>query len=188
MLLDYLNHPRRWRTFSLALLLLSTLWAWAARVPGDAGAGRSPSPREGFPAPEFALATLGGGQMALAGQRGSVVIMNVWASWCAPCRAEMPAIEAIYAERKARGLQVLAVNSTVQDNAENAAAFVRELDLSFPILLDQDGEVTRRYRVRALPTTFIIDRRGIIRSVIFGGPVSAAVLATKVDELLAELP
>ena len=186
---DVLNHPSRWRALALALLLLGGLWAWAARVPGSqAEAGRMPSPREGFPAPVFSLPSLDGSPVALADQRGSVVIVNVWASWCGPCRAEMPAIQEIYQARREAGLQVLAVNSTVQDSAAKARAFVQEIGVSLPVLLDEAGEVTSLYRVRALPTTFVIDRKGVIRTVIFGGPVSATVLQTKVDELLAEAP
>lgn len=182
-----LRDPRRWAIFSAAVLLLGLGWTWASRVPASiAGAGQLPSPREGFPAPDFTLMTLDGAPVSLSGQRGKVVIVNLWASWCGPCRAEMPAMQDLY-ERE-RGLEVLAVNSTVQDSEEAARAFARELGLTFPIALDTDGAVTRAYLVRALPATFVVDREGVIRSVIFGGPVSAAVLQTKVEPLLAEAP
>ena len=185
----WLRDARRWRALMLASLLLGAGWIWAARIPGThADAGRPPSPREGFPAPDFALETLAGDRVALADMRGQVVIINVWASWCGPCRAEMPAIQQLYGAQRERGLRVLAVNSTVQDDADKARAFVGELGLTLPVLLDRDGEVTRRYQVRALPSTFVVDRQGVIRSVIFGGPLSAAVLQTTVDALLAEAP
>jgi thiol-disulfide isomerase/thioredoxin len=134
------------------------------------------------------LSTLAGSPATLSNYRGRVVVVNMWASWCGPCRAEMPALQAVYAEQQARGLEVLAVNSAYQDSPDDARAFVQELDLSFPILLDQDGAVSRRYLVRALPSTFFIDRQGVIRAVIFGGPLSAATIQSKVEDLLQEAP
>jgi len=181
-------NSRRWLLFSLALLLLGASWTWAARVPASAEIGRIASPRAGFPAPDFALETLGGERATLAERRGKVVIVNLWASWCGPCRSEMPAIQRVYEANRERGLDVLAVNSTVQDDAAKARDFARELGLTFPILLDRDGEVTRRYLVRGLPSTFIVGRDGVIREAIFGGPLSEATLASKVGALLDEKP
>lgn len=161
---------------------------WAVRAPEGAGAGQIASPRAGFPAPEFTLPLAGGGEASLADYRGQVVILNLWASWCLPCRAEMPAIEAVYMAQRGRGLAVLAVNSTYQDSVDRALAFVDELGVTFPILLDKDGSVSKRYLLRALPTTFFIDRRGIIREVIVGGPMPASTLQSQVEALLAEAP
>jgi cytochrome c biogenesis protein CcmG, thiol:disulfide interchange protein DsbE len=184
-----LNDTRRWWLLSLALLLLGLGWTWASRVPATiADAGLIPSPHVGFPAPDFALETLDGARTSLAEQRGKVVIVNLWASWCGPCRAEMPAIQRLYDAQREEGLSVLAVHGTFQDSEASARAFADELGLSFPIVLDRDGEVSRRYRLRALPSTFIVDRRGTIREVIFGGPLSEATLQSKVDALLAEAP
>jgi cytochrome c biogenesis protein CcmG/thiol:disulfide interchange protein DsbE len=184
-----LRDPRRWWAFALTLLLLGAGWTWAARVPASlANAGQMPSPREGFPAPDFTLNTVGGGPVSLSAYRGQVVIVNLWASWCGPCRAEMPAIQQVYAAYRASGLAVLAVNSTVQDTALDAQNFAQNLGLTFPILLDLDGAVGRSYLVRALPSTFFIDRKGVIRTVVFGGPLSVATIETKVQDLLSEAP
>lgn len=184
-----LQDSRRWWTFAVIILLVATGWTWLSRVPDSAAsAGRIASPREGFPAPEFTLPTLNGGLITLAEYQGKVVLVNLWASWCGPCRAEMPAIQKLYEANKDRGLEVLAVNSTFQDNEADARAFVQNLNLTLPVLLDQDGAVSRRYLLRALPSTFIIDRKGIIRAVIVGGPVSEAVLQTKIETLLNEAP
>ncbi|MBX0329630.1 TlpA family protein disulfide reductase [Oscillochloris sp. ZM17-4] len=180
---------RRWAAFSALLLLAGAAWTWAARVPPEAGAlALTPSPRAGFPAPDFALDSLGGGQVRLSEQRGSVVLVNIWASWCGPCRAEMPAIQRLYAAESGRGLQILAVNSTVQDSADAARAFAEELGLSFPILIDGDGAVTTAYRVQALPSTFVIDRAGVVRRVLYGGPLSEATLRAELEPLLQEAP
>jgi cytochrome c biogenesis protein CcmG/thiol:disulfide interchange protein DsbE len=183
-----MQNTRRWRIFVAVVLLLGAGWTWLSRVPAlGADVGQIPSPRVGFPAPDFALATLRGEQTTLAAQRGNVVVVNLWASWCAPCRAEMPAIQQVYLAYYDHGLRVLAVNSTIQDSEENARAFTQELGLTFPVLLDRDGAVTRRYLVRALPSTFIVDRRGVVRSVIFGG-ASMAALQSAVEPLLKDAP
>jgi peroxiredoxin len=164
-------------------------WTWASRVPASVGsAGQIPSPREGFPAPDFTLETLGGDAATLSAHRGKVVIMNLWASWCGPCRAEMPALQKVYAAHRERGLEVLAVNSTFQDRESDAQAFAQEFGLTFPVLLDRDGAVSQRYLLRALPSTFFIDRQGVIRSVVFGGPMSEAVIESKIEGLLQEAP
>jgi len=86
--------------------------------------GQIASPRVGFAAPDFTLELLGGGQVTLSELRGKAVVVNLWASWCPPCRAEMPALQSFYEENRARGLEVVAVNTTFQDSKSEAAAFV----------------------------------------------------------------
>lgn len=185
--LALLRDPTRWSAFTAVVAVLGLLWIWQSAVPVAATTGgRVPSPREGFPAPDFTLATLDGGEMSLSALRGQVVVINLWTSWCPPCREEMPAIEQVYRQSKDQGLEVLAVNSTFQDDEQAAAAFVQELGLTFPVLLDRDGAISRRYRLQALPTTFFVDRRGIIRHVVPGGPMQPAFIESKILDLLAE--
>ncbi|MGD2162934.1 MAG: TlpA disulfide reductase family protein [Anaerolineales bacterium] len=145
--------------------------------------GQIPSPRQGFLAPDFSLNTLEGQQITLSELRGDPIIVNLWASWCPPCRAEMPAIQKVYDQNQARGLQVLAVNMTYQDSETAAEAFVQEYELSFPVLLDMTGMVGNGYQMRALPSTYFIDREGIIQQVIIGGPMSEATLQSAVEAL-----
>ena len=186
---NMLQDGRRWAAVMLLATIVSIFWIWLSVVPASATTGGLiPSPREGFLAPDFTLDTLDGNQITLSELRGKVVVVNLWTSWCPPCRAEMPAIETVYQENKEQGLEVLAVNSTYQDSEANAAAFVQELGLTFPILLDRDGRVSNRYQLRALPTTYFIDRQGIIRSVVPGGPMSESLIQSKVADLLAEAP
>lgn len=178
--------PRQWALVALLLALLAGgLWLERrGELPGQGGDVL----REGRRAPAFKLATLDGGTLSLNERRGQVVIVNLWASWCGPCRAEMPALQRLYAAERARGLEVLAINSTVQDSPAAARAFAEEHGLSFPVLLDSDGAVSRAYRLRSLPSTFVVDRRGVIRQIFFGGPLSEETLAAAVAPLLAEAP
>jgi peroxiredoxin len=183
-----LQDPRRWRAIALAVLLVGAGWTWLSRVAEPIASNRTPNPQEGFPAPEFQLDSLSDGRVSLSTYRSQVVVINLWASWCGPCRAEMPMIQRVYAAERNRGLVVLAVNGTFQDSEPAARAFATQYGLTFPILLDRDGAVSRRYQLRALPSTYVVDRRGIIRAVVFGGPMSEAFFRSTVDPLLQEAP
>lgn len=174
---------------SLLILAAAALWVAVSVVPAAATTqGRIPSPRQGFLAPEFSLVDPAGEQIALQDMDGAVIVLNFWASWCPPCRAEMPDLREVYLENRDRGLEVVAVNSTFQDSRSAALAFADEFDLPFTLLFDETGVVSNRYLVRALPTTFFIDREGVIRKVIVGGPMSTTTLQTTVESLLDEAP
>ena len=116
----------RWWAFTFLILLMGMAWTvYLARAPSsEAKVRKIPSPWEGFIAPDFTLENLEAVPLSLAAQRVQVVIVNVWASWCGPCRAEMPAIQNVYDANRERGLQVLGINSTIQDTDANARAFV----------------------------------------------------------------
>jgi thiol-disulfide isomerase/thioredoxin len=173
------------REWLIATLIMSGVsWILISRPPDNHT--MSVSPRAGFIAPAIVLPQLDGELVSLDAFKGQVVIVNFWASWCGPCRAEMPTLERLYQIEQTRGLTVLAVNSTFQDDQTNVAQMRRDLGLSFPILLDYEGTVGHRYGVRMLPTTFIIDRQGVIRQVLFGGPLSEASLRNAVESLLRE--
>jgi peroxiredoxin len=113
-------------------------------------------------APDFTLPDLGGKRVRLGDQRGKkAVLINFWATWCLPCRDEMPTLERLSRQRRDT-LEVLAISlDTV--GAARVRMFARELGLTFPILLDPELAVARRYRIRALPASFIVDRTGVIR-------------------------
>ncbi|MGD8175125.1 TlpA disulfide reductase family protein [Marinimicrobium sp. ARAG 43.8] len=115
------------------------------------------------PAPDFTLESFEGESISLADQRGKVVMLNFWASWCAPCRKEMPLLDAMYQEYEEDGFVLLGVN--VEQNTEAAKAFLEKLPVSFPILADPSSEVSRRYQVNAMPTTVVVDARGQVRHV-----------------------
>jgi thiol-disulfide isomerase/thioredoxin len=123
-------------------------------------AGDRPPPRPvTFPAPDFTLPTLSGEAIRLADLRGKVILLNFWATWCGPCRAEMPVIEALYQRYKDRGLEVVAVNLDILSTA-GVAAFVQEVGVTFRVGLDPSWSIARAYRVLGLPTTYLIDRAG----------------------------
>ena len=128
------------------------------------------SPEVGSPAPNFVLPTLEGEPISSEQYRGKTLVLNFWASWCPPCRAEMPDLQALWEERLPRDdLVVLAVDFLAEDTVGAAADFVDEFALTFPVVTDTpDGDVGIRYGVRGLPATFFIDRDGILRKVSLG--------------------
>ncbi|MCS6801666.1 MAG: TlpA disulfide reductase family protein [Chloroflexota bacterium] len=126
----------------------------------------SGAPAIGGTAPDFTLPTLDGRSLSLSSLRGRPVVINFWATWCAPCREEMPLLQTAFLRYGATGLTVLAVD--VQEGEALVRPFVEEFGLTFPVLLDKNGDVVSRYRVRGLPTTVFVDRAGIIQSVYLG--------------------
>jgi thiol-disulfide isomerase/thioredoxin len=137
------------RTYAYLLLLIVGLgWIWVSRsVPAVDGVINYSVPRKGFIAPDFILSTLLNDPMQLSDIRGRPVLINFWASWCPPCKAEMPVLDKIYQLYKTNGLLILGINTTNQDSEKNASEFVSNLNLSFPILLDKNGKVTNLYQV-----------------------------------------
>ncbi|MCC7257028.1 MAG: TlpA family protein disulfide reductase [Gammaproteobacteria bacterium] len=115
------------------------------------------------PAPDFRLPARAGGEVSLAGLRGQVVLINFWATWCGPCRQEMPLLDQIYQRYKGLGFTLLAVN--VEDDSTLADRWLAETPVSFPVLLDRANAVSRLYDVTAMPSTVIVDRQGRVRHV-----------------------
>jgi thiol-disulfide isomerase/thioredoxin len=167
------------------LFVLGVAWIALSRVRGDGTAergGSSSLPQKGFVAPDFTLEMLDGSETTLSDLRGQVVLINFWATWCPPCRAEMPAIQEVYEQYRDQGFIVLAVD-IVEDDAR-VTTFADQLELTFPILMDRDGDVSERYRIRSIPTTFFVDRSGVIQDIVIGGPMSRALIESKVTALL----
>jgi cytochrome c biogenesis protein CcmG/thiol:disulfide interchange protein DsbE len=137
--------------------------------------------------PDFSLRTLEGRTLSLAGMRGQVVLVNFWATWCRECRVEMPTLETLHRRFVARGLSVVGINS--REAPARVASSLRELALTFPVLLDGDGSVTRRYGVIGLPTTFLIGRDGGAVALAVGPREWASPAAVAIVEaLLAAVP
>jgi len=125
-----------------------------------------PAPVEDAIAPDFKLFNLDSEEVHLGELNGQPVLINFWATWCAPCRIEMPAIQNRYEKFAEDGLVVLAVN--FDEPKENVLSFAEEFGLTFEVLLDPGGEIQRSYRIRGYPTSFFIDSNGVIRVLHIG--------------------
>jgi peroxiredoxin len=143
--------------------LISTMLLAAA---GRAAAQQPLKPWAGVVTPPVELADLEGKTHRLADYRGKVVLLNFWATWCAPCREEMPSIERLRAQLAGRPFAVLAVN--VGESAEKARGFAASMPLGFPLLLDRDTRVSRAWGARMLPATYLIGPDGVARFSYFG--------------------
>lgn len=179
-----MQHTQRRITY-LIILILGLAWIFVSvDNSGASTSGKIPAPQQGFLAPDFELKTPTGEAIKLSDLRGQAVLVNLWAIWCPPCRAEMQTIETMYNEYKDRGFAVLAVNMTYQDAPLDIMPFVNEQKLTFPILLDETGEMANAYQLKSLPSSFFINREGIINEVIIGGPMAEALLRTRIEEIL----
>jgi len=121
---------------------------------------------EGQLAPDFALKSSTGENLRLSEYRGDVVMINFWATWCGPCRQEMPLLEELYARYKRVGFNLLGVN--IDDDARRAMRMIDEMGVSFPVLFDSRKEVSKLYQVDAMPVTVLVDREGYVRYVHLG--------------------
>ena len=148
-----------------ATLLLFACLAWACAPPETDG------PRIGTPAPPYGGTTLAGDSTSLTGLTGQVVLLNLWATWCAPCRHETPFLEGLFQEHREKGLTILGVSMDTGDARDQVAEFVQEYSVTYPILLDPQMRGMDIYRVMGLPASFLIDRDGVLRWMRIG-PVS----------------
>jgi cytochrome c biogenesis protein CcmG, thiol:disulfide interchange protein DsbE len=180
------NITGKQRYILFSILLLAAGWAWILVTTADpASSGLSPVPKNGFPSPEFTLPDTQGSTLTLSNFRGKAVIVNFWATWCPPCRAEMPAMQRLYEEFRQQGLEILAVNSTQSDTIAAVNQFITDFGLTFPVLLDEFGNTGVLYQIEALPTTFFINREGVIEEIVYGGPMSEALLRIRVENILS---
>ena len=177
--------PRLRRIAHVILLALGQVWILlSADKSGTSTSGQIPAPQQGFLAPDFALKTSDGETVKLSDLRGQAVLVNLWATWCPPCRAEMRSIEKVYQQYKDQDFTVLAVNMTYQDDPSAIAPFASEHKLTFPLLLDEAGETANAYQLRSLPSSYFIGRDGIINEVVIGGPMAEALLRTRIEAIL----
>jgi peroxiredoxin len=126
------------------------------------GGQSAAAPVVGAPAPDFTLTDLEGVSYTLTELQGHAVLLNFWATWCYPCREEMPLLDSAQARYTQAGLIVLGIDA--DESAEHVAEFRDELDVTFPLLLDPGGDVQQLYRIRGYPTTFFVDAEGVIRA------------------------
>lgn len=177
--------PSQRRVIYLVILGLGLLWIYLSADRSNASPSESvAAPQAGFLAPDFELTATSGEIIRLSDLRGQAVLVNLWATWCPPCREEMPSIEKVYNEYKDQGFVVLAINMTYQDDPQKISPFVTERGLTFPILLDETGDTANDYQLRSLPSSFFIRRDGVINEVVIGGPMAEALLRTRVEGIL----
>jgi thiol-disulfide isomerase/thioredoxin len=146
------------RTAAVAVLLLALLTAVSVAA--------STTRLIGQPAPDFALRSFGGENLRLSEHLGEVVVINFWATWCGPCRQEMPLLDEIYVKYRRAGLVLLSVN--IDEQREPAVEMAKTLQVSYPVLFDGLKTVSKSYQVGAMPVTVLIDREGLVRYVSEG--------------------
>lgn len=175
------RNPWYWLTATLCVLGVGALF-WGRDMSAQPNAALPPAPVIGHPAPDWQLPGLDGEAMALGDLAGRPVVLNFWATWCGPCRAEMPELQRLHERTAAAadGLVVVGINQG--EAASQVTGFRQQIGVDFPTALDQRLGVSRQYGVNSLPTTFFIDRSGVIRD-IFIGPMSDAVLAAKLRSI-----
>ena len=185
------NKPRRsryWRTVFMPILAIGVIAAviWGLEYRTDDGESTSSpvtgeyygpvnlnthsirgiGPQVGMAAPDFLLETIDGGELRLSGQQGHPIVLNFWATWCAPCRWEMPQFISVQDRLEAEGLLVIAVN--LQEGVDVIRPYAEDFGIDFPIVLDRNGSVADKYSLLGVPTSYFIDRDGVIRSVFHG--------------------
>ncbi len=168
----------------VAALAVVVVLGWRSQRGGPIVAGSR--------APEFRAESLAGDTISLASLRGHVVLLNAWATWCAPCREEMPALEKLYRELGPKGLRVVAVSEDAAPAGVEAAAsrrdvasFARELGLTFPVLLDPSGRLQEGWGIIGLPTTYLIGRDGrVVRRLLGPKQWDAPPYSTELRSLL----
>lgn len=138
--------------------------ALASCAPVDSAA----PPRVGEPARDYAATNLLGQEVALEDLRGKVVLLNLWATWCAPCRMETPYLQAVYEEYADQGFEIVGISMDTGDAADDVEMFVDEYEVTYTILHDPEMRGMELYRVLGLPATFLIDREGVLRWMRYG--------------------
>lgn len=161
----------------LALVVLALATAALARASGPV--------RPGQPAPELRLPKADGTVVSLAGNRGKVVLVDFWASWCGPCKASFPALDALYQELRDRGFEVIAVN--VDERRTDANAFLADKPHTMSVVFDPKGTAPSAYGVTGMPTSFLIGRDGRVRFVHIGyTSKTVEAYRREIEQLLAE--
>ena len=123
--------------------------------------------QEGIPAPDFSFSDLNGKKVGLSDYKGKMVLVNIWATWCPPCREEMPSMQKLYEKFKGESFEILAV-SIDATGRKAVAPFVQKLNLTFRVLLDPKGKIQGLYRITGVPESFIVDREGILVNKVIG--------------------
>ncbi|MEM3631849.1 MAG: TlpA disulfide reductase family protein [Conexivisphaerales archaeon] len=142
------------------------------------------APEKNCYAPDFILPDLQGEKFALSAFRGKKVVLNFWATWCSPCREELTALQRVYEVKRSKNVIIISVH--IGGKPQQIVEFVHEVGITFPVLLDTSWEVAAKYRLKAIPCTFWIDERGVIREITLGGPMDEEFIITLLNKLSAK--
>jgi len=153
----------------------------AAAVENGPANNLEPAPKAGHPAPDFTLTNTEGQAVSLSDFRGQPVIINFWATWCGPCRIEMPHLQEAFAENKG-DVVVLGVNLTERDDPDAVPGFLEEFGLTFPVVFDEKGNVAKTYNVFGQPASVFVNPNGVVHEVFYG-PINKNYIDTKITEL-----
>jgi peroxiredoxin len=181
--------PKYWIAIPALCLSIGALWVVFASLWIEHGhQGEISAAQVGFISPDFSLPSITGHMVTLSAYQGQPLILNFWASWCSPCKSEMGTFNDIYKTYHPQGVTLLAVNVTNQDNKKDVLSFVKSNGLTYPILLDESGDVARLYKIRSLPTTLFIQPDGRVLEKAIGGPLQESYLVAQITELLEMVP
>ncbi len=180
-------------------LIVGGLWYWQSRGSGSSNSpygtvalpteknptGQSPSPRPGRAGPDFILERAGGGTLRLSDLQGHPVLLNFWATWCVPCRAEVPELVKAYAKYQSQGLIIVGVD--LQEADSNVLSFAREFGITYPIVIDRDGDVKDVWRpggpFNGIPASYFIDSTGVVQD-SYPGQLTQDLLNKKLAKIL----
>ena len=180
------NAPNSIRVTLMLLAFALLLGAFVAAACSDSNqeadaVNSPPAAKEGRLAPNFILSDLDGNEISLSNLRGKPVIVNFWATWCPPCREEMPAIETLYQQYKYLGVEIIGIG--MMENENRVREFVEEGNYNWTFAIDTKGEISWDYRVVAIPTSFFIDSQGIISS-IHRGPMNTSDIEDNLKKMM----
>lgn len=170
-----------WTLVTIIVAILGIVWISLTRVDPAAinPTGKPPSPDVGHPAPDFTLNNLSGEPLTLSDLKGHPLVLNFWATWCGPCRAEIPALQAASELIGDHGV-ILGIN--VQEPSLTVSDFALVHNLTYPIVLDSDARIARLYQVQAYPTTYFIDSRGVVDE-LYTGSLNAPLIQRRIRDL-----
>ena len=169
----------------LALLLsaCSGLSLGGLNASPASGSSRPTTVKVGDLAPDFTLKSLTGDEIVLSKLEGRPVIINFWATWCGPCREEFPALVRKYKQYQDKDLVIIGINFQDDNSDEGVRTFMRNTLVNFPIVRDTGERVGRTYRVNGLPTSIFVDRKGIVRDIVVGGPMTDEFLDRQIAKI-----
>jgi len=181
------NRFRKWMMYVMLIAIAMTIGLILTQIVLQHGGGTPQSLTRslvvGKPAPDFKLATVDGMSVSLSQFRSRPVLVNFWATWCIPCREEMPELVRSYEAHKSEGFVILASNLTYTDSLPDVQAFVKEFKMTFPVLLDKDGAVAERlYQIPGVPTSVFVRRDGTIARIQVG-----KMTPQQVDQFVGEI-